>query len=221
MADVGNVLVSASVGRSAPTTCSEPDAAPVGVVSVDPSDSPDPEVHRFHYPKVLMLMSAVLPFLVAVLVGLILGTIVHRAIRAGQERRAWADHRSALSAADRREIRRSVREGTPVTDRVLAPPAVRFGEEVASSNRRARWLTDPPRWVYVAGRIFFPAFGVLAVVLGVAGDDARTLVSGIVLLGLAVLYLPATVRWTTARQARTEARLRSSIDANRVLGVAS
>ncbi|SHN48078.1 hypothetical protein [Cryptosporangium aurantiacum] len=157
------------------------------------------------------------PFLIPVLLGLIVGAVLHFSIRSGQERRAWGDRRSVLSAADRREIRQSLRHGRPVSDRALAVPAIRFGEEVAASNGRARFWISPPRWIWIAGRIFFPTLGALALVIGLVDGDRGTVASGVVLLALTVLYLPVTVRWTVARREANERQLRTSIEANRLL----
>lgn len=164
-----------------------------------------------------MLSSDLLPLLIAVPGGLVLGLIVHLSSRSRVERLAWGAGRSALSRADRREIRRATRQGRAVSERALAAPAVRFGEEVESSiARMPSWLSNPPHRVYVAGRIFFPLLGTAALVLGVTGN-AASVASGIVLLAFTLVYLPVTERWERARRARRAHRVRASIDANRLL----
>jgi hypothetical protein len=150
--------------------------------------------------------------------SLVIGLIARWSIIFGQERRAYGDGRSALSWADRREIRRAVRAGRPVADPRLAVPAVRYGEEVgATFARLPAWRVHPPRWLYIFGRIFFPLLGTMGLVLGITDHDPVGVVSGIVLLAFTVLYLPVTERWTIARRLQRDRRLQDFIDANRRL----
>lgn len=165
-----------------------------------------------------MSFSGFFPLLICLFVGLVLAVVVRLAMLSRQEQRAWGDGRSALSRADRREIRRSVRDGRRVADRRLAMPAVRFGVAVGSSIAGTPpWLRKPPRWSVIFGRIFFPVMGMLALVSGIVDRDGTELVSGVVLLFFTILYLPVMLRWTSARRAESERRLQGSIQANRLL----
>jgi hypothetical protein len=165
-----------------------------------------------------MSISTFLPIVIALIVGLIAGLVVRWLILSDQERRAWGDGRADLPRAQRREIRRCVGQGRPVGDQKLAGAAVRFGEALTASSRSGRlWSDNPPRWVTVFGRIFFPVLGSASVALGVTGRDPVTLISGVVLLGFTVLYLPPTLRRIAAGRAERSRRVLASIDANRRL----
>lgn len=165
-----------------------------------------------------MSNSAFLPLGLALTVGLVAGGIVRWLIRSDQERRAWGGGRADLPRAQRREIRRCVGQGRPVGDQKLAAAAVRFGEALTASSRAGQlWSNNPPRWVVVFGRIFFPLLGTVGVAAGLAERDPVAVVSGVVLLAFTVLYLPPTLRRIAARKAERDRRILTSIDANRRL----
>lgn len=169
------------------------------------------------------MVSDVLWYLIIVAVAFIVGLILRFEALRRLERRAWGSDGSALSRADRREIRRAVREGRPVGDRRLAVPAVLFAEQVGTTGS---WVNPglgapPPHRLYVFGRIFFPAIGAFAAVSGILDHDRVTVMSGIVLFALTALYLPPYERRTAARRAAREQRRRTSIDANRRLSPGS
>lgn len=164
------------------------------------------------------MLSDAVRLMIVMVVAFIVGQIVRVRGTRVQERRAWGTGRAALSRADRREIRRAVREGRPVADQRLALPAVLLGEEARSSST---WMNHglgvPPHWFYVCGRTVLPAIGAFMIVSGILGHDPVTVVSGIVFSALAFFYLPSSERRAAARCARRDERRRTSVDANRLL----
>src|SRR5689334_6420496 len=85
-----------------------------------------------HYLIVHYLIVIAIGLVVAI--GLIVGLILRFSSLRQLETRAWGPGRSTLSRTDRREIRRTVREGRPVADQRLAAPAVLFGERMGCST---------------------------------------------------------------------------------------
>jgi hypothetical protein len=155
----------------------------------------------------------------AIAVGLVVGTTLRLAIKARQERSAWGTERAGLSHQDRRKIRNALRVGRAVGDPRLARPAVQLGDELtAEFARMPDWLRRPRSWFSVSALILFTVVGAVQVVDGVRGGGVDDIVWGALIFALAALYLPAVRRRLLDRQERRQGRVHESIMANRMLG---
>jgi hypothetical protein len=157
--------------------------------------------------------------LLAIGVGLVVGTTMRFAIVARRERSAWGTERAALSFQDRREIRHALRAGRAVANPRLARPAVELGGELTAEFARIPgWLRRPPAWLTAFCLIFFVVIGAVPAVEGVLNGSVGDIALGALCFALAGLYLPVMRRWTLNRQERWHARVQDSIMANRRLG---
>jgi hypothetical protein len=155
----------------------------------------------------------------AIAVGLVVGTTLRFVIQVRQERSAWGTERGGLSPQDRREIRKALRAGRAVGDPRLARPAVQLGDELTAAFARIPdWTRRPRSWFSTAALVLFTVVGAVQIVDGVRGASVDDLVWGALIFALAALYLPAVRRRLLDRQERRQGRVHESIMANRMLG---